>query len=92
MNPNPSEHSLMARRSLALITSSEGYWGRSSWLKQVCAVGSSSGSNALWTPNRCTPSEPCSAANPSRGTYSEIEENGEKGGREGGRVGVRLIV
>lgn len=71
MNPKPSEHSLMARSSLARITSSEGYWGRSNWLKQVCAVGSSRGSNALWTPNRCTPSEPCRAANPSRGTYRE---------------------
>jgi hypothetical protein len=50
-------------------------------------VGSRRGSNALWTPNRCTPSEPCSAANPSRGTCGGTERGREEGrevGRDGG--------
>lgn len=67
--PNPSEPSRMAMSSFSRSTSSLGYSGRSSWLKQVCAEGSMLlPPNALWMLNCFTPSEPCSAWKPSSGT------------------------
>ena len=68
-NPNPSDPSLIAINIFSLNASSVKYSGRSNWLKHVCADGSRWDPYALWMLNRFTPSAPCKAWKPSRGTY-----------------------